>query len=176
MGDLMRAKKRQKTTWKDIGHDDLRELDVLHKLPDEQVVEGFDDLDLALAALELHLGFIGQDISVVSVQTPVGVVGIDRANLAHIVEKRRDARERYVKYALATMRDPLEVWLVEYEDDDGNEEWRHNYIGAFGGKHQMLVVCAETGEKTLWNFMHSDAKSLNRHRHGECIYRRPTKK
>jgi hypothetical protein len=40
-------------------------------------------------------------------------------DLRHIVEKRQDARERYVRHALATMRDPFEIWIVEYEDQHG---------------------------------------------------------
>jgi hypothetical protein len=39
---------------------------------------------------------------------------IQSANLRHIVEKRQDARKRYVLFALATMRDPLEILHVEY--------------------------------------------------------------
>ena len=44
---------------------------------------------------------------------------IGHPDLRHIVEKRQDARERYVRHALATMRDPFEIWIVEYEDQHG---------------------------------------------------------
>lgn len=172
----MKAKKQQKTTWKDSGHDDLRNLHEMHKLPAEDIVDTFDEIDLALIVLEHHLGLADAATSYVMVETPVGMVRIDRDKLYHIVEKRQDARERYVKYALATMRDPLEVWIVEYEDDSGKQESRHAYVGAFVGKQQMLVICAETDGKLLWNFMHCDSKSLNKHRHGDCLYRRCTKK
>jgi hypothetical protein len=172
----MKAKKQQKTTWKDSGHDDLRYLHEMHKLPAEVIVETFDEIGLALSVLEHHLGLGDPEKSHVLTETPIGMVRIDRDKVYHIVEKRQDARERYVKYALATMRDPLEVWIVEYEDDDGKQECRHAYIGAFTGKHQMLVVCAEVDGKLLWNFMQCDSKSLNKHRHGDCVYRRDTKK
>ncbi|WP_322534055.1 PBECR2 nuclease fold domain-containing protein [Duganella zoogloeoides] len=87
--------------------------------------------------------------------------------------KRQDARERYVRHALATIRDPYEIWIVEYEDENGKEELRHVYIGAFQGKQHMLVVFIDTTGRVLWNFMHGDGKALNKHRHGECIYIRP---
>lgn len=172
----MRAKKKQKTTWKESGHTDLRQLDATDRLPAEEAVETFDEPALALYVLEQHLGFVESAITEILLETPVGTVRIDRTKLEHIVEKRQDARERYDKFALATMKDPLEVWLIEYENDGGHEEYRHAYIGAFEGKHQMLVICAEIDGKILWNFMHCEGKSLNKHRHGECLYRRPTKK
>lgn len=172
----MRAKKEQKTTWMECGHDDLRRLDAIHKLPEAELMETFDDINLVITVLEQKLGFNDLSTSEVVVETPLGMVRIDRDKLEHIVEKRKDARERYVEHALATMRDPLEIWVVEYGDDDGNQEFRDCYIGVFEGKHQMLVVCAEINGKILWNYMQCDAKSLNKHRHGECIYRRPTEK
>lgn len=172
----MREKKSQKTTWKSIGHEDLRELDAVHKLPDQQVIKTRDTAEEALIILEYHLGFSDSGTTEVRIGTPIGDVVIERSNLGHIVEKRQDARERYVKHALATMDDPFEVWLVAYEDDNGNEEFRYAYIGVFDGKRQMLVVFTDANGKLLWNFMHGDSKALNKHRHGECLYRRLPKK
>lgn len=169
----MKAKKKQKTTWKEIGHVDLRDLNSVHKLPAEEIIETHDSADVALAILEYHLGFVDLSIQELTVSTPVGPVHITRENLSHIVEKRQDARERYVKYALATMQNPFEVWQIEYEGDNSAEAFRFAYIGAFHGKAQMLVVFADSNGKILWNFMHSDNKSLNKHRHGICIYQRP---
>ena len=168
----MKEKKNQKTTWKEIGHTDLRDLDQSRKLPDEEVIQNQDSAELALAILEHHLGFVEFAISEVTIETPIGLVHIERKNLSHIIEKRQDARERYVKYALATMQDPFEIWLVEYVDEMGNEEHRYAYIGVFKGKKQMLVVFTNVKGKFLWNFMHSDNKALNKHRHGECLYSR----
>lgn len=169
----MKEKKQQKTTWKSCGHVDLRALDPAHKLPAEVLIETDDAVEVALTILEYHLGFVELDISAITVATPIGDVQIERKHLGHIVEKRQDARERYVRHALVTMKDPLEVWLVEYEDGDGNTTCRHAYIGAFEGKHHMLVVFADVNGKILWNFMHGDGKAMNKHRHGECVYRRP---
>ena len=168
----MRERKEQKTTWKGIGHKDLRDLDQSQKLQDEEIIQTQDSAEIALEILEYHLGFVDITIQEVRIDTPIGEVIIERKNLSHIVEKRQDARERYVKYALATMADPFEVWLVAYEDEVGNEECRFAYIGAFQGKRQMLVVFADVNGKILWNFMHGDNKSLNKHRHGECVYSR----
>jgi hypothetical protein len=172
----VKIKKTQKTTWIELELPDLRSLKTEHQLPLQEIVDSQDTIELALAALEHHLGFTTLEMAERTVATPVGEMRIERGNLAHIVEKRKDARERYVKYALATMLDPLEVWEVAYEDDENKEEFRLAYIGAFEGKHQMLVVVAQHEGKLLWNFMHTDSKSLNKHRNGEIKYRRPQKK
>lgn len=166
----MKEKKQQKKTWKEIGHPDLRHLQVSKRLPDQDPVPTEDSAETALLILEQHLGFVEASITEVEIVTPVEVVLIERANLRHIVEKRQDARERYVRHALATMRDPFEIWIVEYEDQHGNEELRHVYIGTFQGSKHMLVVFTDRTGRVLWNFMHGDAKALNKHRHGECIY------
>ena len=44
--------------------------------------------------------------------------------------------------------------------------------GAFQGKRQMLVIVEMIEGELLWNFMHSDAKSLNKHRHGMLLHKR----
>ncbi|NVD96596.1 PBECR2 nuclease fold domain-containing protein [Massilia sp. BJB1822] len=168
----MQEKKKQKTSWKEIGHPDLRDLPPSRRLPDQEVIRAGESADAALTILEHHLGFVEESLVQIEIETPVGVAIIERSNLRHIVEKRQEARERYVKYAMATMLDPFEVWLVEYADEGGNEELRNVYIGAFQGKKQMLVVFIDANGRVLWNFMHGDSKALNKHRHGECIYSR----
>jgi len=35
-----------------------------------------------------------------------------RDKLAHIVEKRADSRERYVRHAIDTLTGPFEIWRV----------------------------------------------------------------
>lgn len=128
------------------------------------MTEGGKDEAEALAFLMQHLGM--NDISEKEFSTPVGVVRVLAAHLPHIVEKRQDARERYARFALATMQSPFEVWSVEY--DDGSI--RRAFIGLFQGKHQMLVVVSLVAGMVLWNFMHCDRKSLNKHRHGTLIF------
>ncbi|MBK4998216.1 hypothetical protein IAE37_000492 [Pseudomonas sp. S31] len=38
----------------------------------------------------------------------------------------------------------------------------------------MLVIVTLENGKTLWNFMHCEAKALNKHRHGILLYKRYT--
>ena len=63
---------------------------------------------------------------------------------------------------------PFEVWKVLYTNDD----YRLAFIGAYEAKNQMLVVVTVKDGLLLWNFMHSDARSMNKHRHGELLFRR----
>lgn len=123
----MKEKKQQKTNWKNIGQPDLRHLDMSKRLPDQPLVRTVDSADAAMLILEQHLGFIDAGITQVEIITPMDVVVIERTNLRHIVEKRQDARERYVRHALATIRDPYEIWIVEYEDEHGKALNKHRH-------------------------------------------------
>lgn len=124
----------------------------------------------AIEVTAQHLGFIDHAILSLTVETPMGDVTILRTSIFHIVEKRLDARERYVRLALDTLTGPLEVWKVAFTD--GSD--RLAFIGAYESKRQMLVSVAFFEGKMLWNFMHTDAKSLNKHRHGQLLYKRYT--
>ena len=173
----IREKKDQRTSWKELGHTHLNHLDGEHRLAAENVVAAADSEQEAVLVLEYHLGFMDAATAEVRFASPIGEVVVQRANLRHIVEKRQDARERYVLFAIATMLDPLEIWNVAYEDDDTQGiSYRYAYIGAFEGKTQMLVVVAQVDGRLLWNFMHGDNKAVNKRRHGEqLVYRRPEK-
>ncbi|RCL22089.1 hypothetical protein C6A77_20905 [Pseudomonas sp. AFG_SD02_1510_Pfu_092] len=98
----------------------------------------------------------------------MGDIRIQRSCIHHIVEKRQDARERYVKVALDTLVGPFEVWRVAYT----NDTYRLAFIGVYETKRQMLVVVTLDNGKMLWNFMQCDAKALNKHRHGKLLYKR----
>ncbi len=98
----------------------------------------------------------------------MGDIQIQRSCIHHIVEKRQDARERYVKVALDTLIGPFEVWQVAYT----NDTYRLAFIGVYETKRQMLVVVTLDNGKMLWNFMQCDAKALNKHRHGKLLYKR----
>lgn len=115
-----------------------------------------------------HLGFIDPAITALAVATPMGEVRLERHSIYHIVEKRMDARERYVRLALDTLTGPFDVWEVAFTD--GTD--RLAFIGAYESKRQMLVSVVTIDGKMLWNFMHTDAKSLNKHRHGRMLYKR----
>ena len=104
------------------------------------------------------------------VRTPIEDVIIRAELLPHIVEKRADARERYANYALATLRDPFEVWLTAYEDGS----YRKRYIGVLKSDKDLLVVLRENRDGSLvwdlYNLMQRDAKGLNRLREGRLLY------
>ena len=102
------------------------------------------------------------------INTPLGDVQIRRSCIHHIVEKRQDARERYIQVAVDTLTGPFEVWSVAYT----NNTHRLAFIGVYEAKRQMLAIVTLESGKILWNFMQCDAKALNKHRHGELLYKR----
>ena len=159
---------RNQPTWVDLALPDLR--NVCQKLlaGAPLTISAANNIKAAIEVLLEHLGFRHSDASTTCVKTPLGDVLVHRQNLFHIVEKRAEARERYVLFALDTMQRPFEVWNVAYTDGTH----RLAYIGLYRGKRQMLVVVHTIEGRLLWNFMHSDAKSLNKHRHGKLIYQR----
>lgn len=155
-------------TFKDLDLKDLRNLDVdeRNELVDE--IDAGSSLDEALSLLEVHMGFSAEEMSEIVKTTPIGDIHILRDKLSHIVEKRADARERYVKFALDTLVNPYEIWETMY--DDGMV--RYIFIGTYKQKQQMLVIVAPWDGKVLWNFMHTEAKGLNKHRRGILLYSR----
>lgn len=155
-------------TWIDYGLPDLRPLDAALRSTPPDEVPAASSMDDAVEVLARAFGMGDPMVDRIAMTTPVGLVTVHREKLVHIVEKRSDARERYVNYAIDTLRDPFEVWSVEY--DNGNH--RRAFIGAFQGKRQMLVIVEMVAGELLWNFMHSDAKSLNKHRHGMLLHKR----
>lgn len=153
--------------WKSLGLDDLKGLGADKRLPSIQQEPAAATLEDAVAVLIRKFGFDGDESSV-TMTTPVGDIQVCRDSLPHIVEKRPDARERYVNHAIATLCDPFEIWEVAYTDGS----FRHAFIGTFEERNMMLVVATITPERILWNFMHSEAKSMNKHRHGKLVYAR----
>lgn len=160
--------KKNQPTWQEHGLPDLRMAGPELRSAALEEVEAGDDLHTAMAVVARHLGFVDMAIESMTIDTPVEHVTVHRDDLKHIVEKRAEARERYVKFALDTLSGPLEVWKVEYD----NDSFRLAFIGSYEGKRQMLVVVNVEGGQRLWNFMHTEAKSLNKHRHGQLLYKR----
>lgn len=155
-------------SFKDLGLQDLRNLDTDQKRdPIDEIAAGSTAAE-ALALIELHMGFNFTAMTEIEKKTYIGPMRIARSKLAHIVEKRVDARERYVKLALDTLENPYEIWETEYDD----EMSRYMFIGTYKQRQQMLVVVAPWDGKVLWNFMHTEAKSLNKHRRGKLLYSR----
>lgn len=133
-------------------------------MPQERTATSHED---ALAILIEKFGFNDGQTSIL-MPTPIGDIQVRRDALPHIVEKRANARERYVNHAIETLRAPFEVWKVAYDD----ESYRHAFIGTFEERNMMLVIATITPERILWNFMQSEAKSMNKHRRGTLVYAR----
>ena len=155
-------------TFKELGLKDLRNLDAEERRDQLDEIAAGSTAEEALALLEQHMGFSSPEMTVLVKTTHIGDMSIVRDKLAHIVEKRVDARERYVKLALDTLEQPYEIWETMY--DDGMV--RYIFIGTYKQKQQMLVVVAPWDGKVLWNFMHTEAKGLNKHRRGNLLYSR----
>ncbi|HEN8709965.1 MULTISPECIES: PBECR2 nuclease fold domain-containing protein [Pseudomonas] len=162
------AEKKGQNTWRDKLQPDLRTLvrEMRNHPVEELAAAASHDAAMELAAL--HLGLSSTRTNSVAVTTPMGVIRIQRSCVRHIVEKRQDARERYVKVALDTLTGPFEVWEVAYTNGTN----RLAFIGVYETKRQMLVVVTLHNGKMLWNFMQCDAKALNKHRHGKLLYKR----
>ena len=155
-------------TFKDLDLKDLRNLDTDERNDLVDEIEAGRSLEEALELLEVHMGFSTTEMTEIVRTTPIGDIHILRDKLSHIVEKRGDARERYVKFALDTLFNPYEIWQTMYDDD----MVRYIFIGTYKQKQQMLVVVAPWDGKVLWNFMHTEAKGLNKHRRGDLLYSR----
>lgn len=163
----MSQRNKHKKQWNDIGLTDLRSLPAECRLDSPVIIEQARNQSEALQVLLTEFGLEDQhDIN--QINTPIGSIDVEGRHLCHIVEKRKDARERYIHHALATINDPFEVWRSVY--DNGTVKFQ--FIGAFSSKPQMLVIVAQHEKYTLWNFMQMDARRLNKHRIGEIIYQR----
>lgn len=157
---------KQEHKWVDLELPDLRSLPVpLRTVPPEERLSA-DNHEEGIALLADGFGF-SPGVDEITIDSKFEKVHIRRTDICHIAEKRQDARERYVLFALDTIYNPFEVWLVSY--DDGSS--RFAFISAYTGKKQILVVVTWDG-RYLWNFMQCDAKKLNKHRHGLLIYKR----
>lgn len=156
-------------TWQEYGLTDLRNITPEQRREAMLEVNAGEGIEEAIAVLEQWMGF--EDAETLSVEIAahtLGLIHVIRGNLPHIVEKRRDARERYVNLALDTLSNPFEIWETPYDDDMP----RYVFIGTYEQRYQMYVIIAPWQGKVLWNFMQTDAKSLNKHRRGNLLYAR----
>jgi len=159
--------------WMGLGLTDLRVLEVERRNPAVYEADEGMNINDAIRIVEQWVGFLDPVTQVLPLSAAVlDFINVERDKIEHIVEKRRDARERYVNLAIDTLKDPFEVWETPY--DDGLV--RYIFIGAYAQKYQMLVVVAPWGGKVLWNFMQTNAKSLNKHRRGVLLYQSIQKK
>lgn len=154
-------------TWKDAGRPDLRRVGDDRRLIAPAMLAAAPTRSAAVNVLAKALG-LSADRPLLDVQTPVETALLRLDLLAHMVEKEADARERYANFILPTLRDPFEVWGVEYADGI-----RNRYIGLFKGARDFMVVLRVNLDGSLmWNVMQADSKTMNTHRIGEPRYGR----
>ena len=135
--------------WFDLDLPDLRYLARELRSPAVDELQRAEDAEGALAILLEHFGLVDPVLAAVTVTTPIGAVLVPRSSLPHIVEKRPDSRERYVRHAVDTLTGPLEVWKVAYT----NGGHRLAFINAYEAKNDMLVIVDIQGDHILWNFI-----------------------
>ena len=151
-------------TWLDFGRPAIADVPNEHRLSTPAVLRAEPDRNHALQALASRLGVSGESPLRI-VQTPVDQVSIRYEWLHHIVEKDRDARERYADFIIPTLESPFEVWLSEY--DDG---FRHRYIGLFDDADFLTIVRLNKDGSLLWNVMRTGSTYLDRQRLGQLLY------
>lgn len=158
----------QAVTWKDMGLRPLRDVPAEERLPAPELLPIADSQEEAEKRLAEALGFTDERQRIV--ETPMGSRVIRRELLAHMVEKRPDARERFANYVLPTLTQPFEVWLKQHEDGT----LRENYIGLFREtKYSLLVVVRINRDGSLvWNIMQREDKKMDKHREGMLVYKK----
>lgn len=152
-------------TWRDYRRPDIREIpDRLRRPAPPEVPEAPTSAaarDVLAAEFE-----VSPDTPSRTIETPVEPVTIRYDWLDHLVEKRRDARERYARFVLETLRDPFEVWLTRYADG-----YRKRYVGLFSGATDLAVIVRENRDGSLlWNVLQRDDRRMNALREGALLY------
>ena len=153
-------------TWRDFRRPDLRDVPDALKTPAPEILPAGSTIEEAESIVARAVGLREGEkfITVKTRDDDMAVIHRDR--LRHLVEKRRDARERYANYIISTLTDPYEIWLTEYEDG-----LRKQYIGLFEGKENLLVVIRlQRDGGILWNIMQADDRRMNKHRVGYLLW------
>lgn len=158
---------RAATSWRKMGLPSLRDVPAAQRQPTPPMLPMAPSRAAAEAQLAKALGFAG-DERLRTITTPMGQRTIWRDNLAHLVAKKADARERYANYILPTLEQPHEIWLKEHADG----KLRENYIGLFQeGKNAVLaVVRINRDGSLLWNMMQRTPKNMDSLREGWLVH------
>jgi hypothetical protein len=145
---------------------DIRKIDDSLKLEKPIMIDSVESIPEAIAVLANVLN-ISEESPSSTITTPVENVTIKYKLLRHLVERRGQDRERYANYILPTLKEPFEIWRVEYE----GQEYRNRYIGVFKGSHDLMVsILIQEDGSLLWNIIHEEHTGMNRQRLGELIY------
>ena len=153
------------TDWKELSLPSAKELlKSLELIQAPEVINIANNEQEALEILRAELGVkIGEKRTII---TPVGNVLVDDEWLPHIVEKRDAARERFSKWIIPTLKEPTEVWLSDY----GNNEFRKRYLKLFSASDkQMLVVISILNDSVIWNVVPMPVRSMDNQRNGELL-------
>ncbi|MGN0008163.1 MAG: PBECR2 nuclease fold domain-containing protein [Desulfovibrionaceae bacterium] len=118
----------------------------------------------ATEQLTAALGLEGEKSRVV--ETPVGLVGLQRDLVRHMVQKEQDGRERYANFVLPTLEAPSEVWLTAYGDG-----YRRRYIRFFRDSNMMIVVRVNRDGSLFWNGMKMRDVNIDKNRMGILLFR-----
>ena len=158
----------QATTWKDMGLRPLRDVPAEERLPAPELLPVAESQEEAEKRRAEALGFTDERQRIV--KTPMGSRVIRRELLAHMVEKRADARERFANYVLPTLERPFEVWLKQHEDG----KLRESYIGLFHeAKYSLLVVGRNNRDGSLvWNMIDRGPKKMDSLREGMLVHQK----
>jgi hypothetical protein len=156
---MIREEKDQES-WKDINLDDIKNtpLEQFHPFEESMILKAGNTeeeaLEIVSKEFELIDGIYSRKILINAIQS-WAIVSID--NLKHVVEKRKDARERFSKLAHLTLLNPFEVWKIKYSDGG----FRLAFIGIFSGSknHILLILKIDINNNILWNFMQCELKS-----------------
>ena len=120
-----------------------------------------------------------RDVVFSRVETPAGLedVYVTESFVDHIVDHKKDHRERFADWILPSLRDPAEVWLTEVTDGRGRKVYRRRFITAFEGtaKDKPTIAVTQEGKdgSLAWTFHRRDARSMDSQRSGFLLYRRP---
>ncbi|HPO17939.1 MAG TPA: PBECR2 nuclease fold domain-containing protein [Rubrivivax sp.] len=97
-----------------------------------------------------------------SLATPIEPAILRVDLLGHLVGKEADARVRCANFILQTLRDPFEVWAVDFPDGI-----RNRCIGLLEGARDFRAVLrVNLGGSSMRNIMQADSRKLNAHRIG----------
>lgn len=160
--------------WRDEGRPDVRDVPAEHRLKMPELLIKQETTDDALRALADELG-VSPDNPIRWIQTKAKTVSgnpfprlkVSYEYLRHLVEKRKDMRERFAPLIIPTLEDPYEIWTARYSDNT----IRSRYIGLFSGRHNMMtVVRINKDGSILYNIIPSSDENMNRQRKGILVY------